>query len=144
MASLIKLLQLDFLPRSVDAALLILRLWFGLMMFTHGWAKITGFSEMSKQFPDIIGIGSTPALVLAIFGEAVCALLLVLGLFTRFAAAVLIGVMSVAFFIAHKASLAPGPGSGELAFIYLGAFIALLVAGAGRFSLDAKITRRSM
>lgn len=73
------------------------------------------------------------------FAEVVCSILLVLGLFTRFAALNLIATMSVAFYFVHKASLERGPNSGELAFIYLAGFVALLLAGGGRFSLDAKI-----
>jgi putative oxidoreductase len=64
--------------------------------------------------------------------------LLVIGLFTRFAAASLLITMSVAFFLAHKAVL-KGQGNGELAFIYLAVYFALFVAGGGRFSLDAKM-----
>lgn len=134
-----KLLQLDFLPRSADAGLLVLRLWLGLsLLLLHGWSKLTGFAQMSDKFPDPLGVGSTVSLALTVFAEVACAILIVPGLFTRAAALVQVILMSVAFFIVHKASLAHGPGSGELAFIYLAGFVTLLVAGAGRFSLDAK------
>ena len=137
---ILKLLQLTFLPRSSDAGLLVLRLWTGgAILLLHGWTKLTGFSKIAGQFPDPLGLGSSTSLALAVFAEAACALLIVLGLFTRLAAAVLVILMAVAFFIVHKASLAMGPGSGELAFVYLGAFLTLLIAGGGRFSLDAKI-----
>ena len=46
--------------------------------------------------------------------------------------------MSVAFFVVHKGAL-KGPNSGELAFVYLGGLVTLLIAGAGCFSLDAKL-----
>ena len=46
--------------------------------------------------------------------------------------------MSVAFFVVHKAALA-GPNNGELAFVYLGGFVTLIIAGAGRFSFDARL-----
>ncbi len=139
MKQLAKILRLDFLPRSTDLGLLVLRLWLGLtMLLLHGWGKITGFNEMSGKFIDLLGIGTKASLVLAIFAEAVCSALLVLGLFTRFAALNLIITMSVAFFIAHKGVL-KGPGSGEMAFVYLAAYFTILVAGPGRFSLDAKM-----
>jgi putative oxidoreductase len=93
---------------------------------------------MSEKFPDIIGIGSMTALILVIFAEVVCAAMIMVGWYTRFAALSLAITMAVAFFLAHGASLAPGAHSGELAFIYLAASVALLFAGAGRFSLDVK------
>lgn len=144
MNRLLSLLRLDFLPRSVDLGLLVLRAWLGLSMsLLHGKGKLFGFSEMSAKFPDLLGIGSPASLALAVFAEVVCSVLLVLGLFTRLAALNLAITMSVAFFLAHKASLAAGPGSGELAFIYLAGFVTLLIAGGGRYSLDAKLGARS-
>lgn len=136
---LLRFLQLDSLPRSTDAGLLVLQLWLGLsLLLLHGRFKLAGFSEMSGKFPDPLGVGSTLSLGMAVFSEVVCSVLLVLGLFTRGAAAALAITMSVAFFLVHKGALS-GPQSGELAFIYLAGFVVLLVAGAGRFSLDAKL-----
>src|SRR5690606_20621720 len=115
----LKTLRLDFLPRSADVALFLLRLWVGLtMLLLHGWAKVTGFDQMSDKFIDLLGMGPKASLVLAIFGEFVCSFLLILGLFTRFAALALGITMAVAFTMAHHMTL-KGPGSGELAFIYL-------------------------
>jgi putative oxidoreductase len=59
-----------------------------------------------------------------------------LGLLGRFAAVGTGITMAVAFFLVHEAKLARGPGSGEMAFVYLAGFVALLIAGPGRFSLD--------
>jgi putative oxidoreductase len=139
---ILRLLQLDFLPRSADAGLLVLRLWLGLsLLLLHGWRKLTGFSEMSGKFPDPLGVGSPMSLAMAVFGEVICALLVALGLFTRGAAAVLAITMATAFFLVHKGVLS-GPNSGELAFVYLAGWITLFITGAGRFSLDAKIGGR--
>ena len=97
--NLLRLLQLDFLPRSIDAGLLVLRLWLGLsLVILHGWSKLSGYSEMSAKFPDPLGIGSPTSLALAVFAEVICVLLIALALF---------------------------------------------VAGAGRFSLDAKMGGRA-
>ena len=141
--NILRLFQLNFLPRSVDAALLVLRLWLGLSLFLlHGWSKLTGFSQMSHKFRDPLGIGSPTSLALALFAEVVCSLLLALGLFTRIAAAVLVIEMTTVFLLVQKLALS-GPGSGELAFVYLAGWVTLLVAGAGRFSLDAKLGERA-
>ena len=94
---------------------------------------------MAGKFPDPLGVGTSASLALAIFAEVGCAVLIAAGLFTRAAAFVQVILMSVAFFIVHKASLAHGPGSGELAFVYLSGFVTLLLAGAGRYSFDAKL-----
>ena len=134
-----KFLHLNFLPRSVDLGLLLLRVWFGgSLAVLHGWGKLRGFSAMAPKFPDPFGIGSTPSLALATFAELVCAAFIVLGLFTRTAALLAGFTMAVAFTFAHKGRLM-GEGNGELAFLYLGAFVTLFLVGAGKFSVDANI-----
>jgi putative oxidoreductase len=141
---LMKFLHLNFLPRSADTALLVLRLWYGLsLLMLHGWAKFTGFSGMADKFPDPLGIGHTPSLALAVFGEVVCSLALVLGAFTRIAALGCGITMAVAFHVMQGRNLVPAPTGGEMAFLYLGAFLALFVGGAGKFSVDAHLGAKS-
>ncbi|HLO62509.1 MAG TPA: DoxX family protein [Azonexus sp.] len=133
-----KFLRLEFVPSSSDLALLTLRVALGLSMaLLHGWGKLSNLIAGTSKFPDILGIGSTPALLLAIWAEFFCSLLLVFGLWTRLAALMLATTMSVAFFMAHGAKLS-GPGNGELAFVYLIGYVTLLVAGAGKYSVDRK------
>jgi putative oxidoreductase len=135
----VKFLHLNFIPRSSDVALLVVRIWFGAsMLLLHGWGKLTGFSAMAEKFLDFLGMGRTPSLGLAVFAEVVCAALLVAGLWTRVAALALVVTMAVAFWVAHGGRLS-GPGSGEMAFLYLGAYVVLFVAGGGKYSLDAKM-----
>jgi putative oxidoreductase len=121
---------------SLDLSLLLLRLWLGLsMLLLHGWSKLTGFSALSSKFPDPVGIGSTASLGLAVFAEVGCAALLIVGFLTRFAALSLAITMAVAFFLQHKMQLT-GKESGELAFIYMAGFLAILFAGSGKFAFE--------
>ncbi len=134
-----KFLQLDFLPRSTDLALLFLRLHFGIgLIWLHGKGKVESFSKLSTTFADPLGVGATTSYYLALVGEILFPALLILGLFTRLAALGSGFTMGVAFFLVHKAQLS-GPGNGEMALIYMGAFMALFIAGGGRFSCDAKM-----
>jgi putative oxidoreductase len=114
--------------------LLVLRFGVGLMMLlAHGWGKLVGFSDLAEKFPDPLGIGSTTTLLLAIFAEVVCALLIVVGLGTRFAAVPLLVTMLVAAFVVH----ADDPWSRqEFALLYAIPFLALIFTGGGRFALD--------
>lgn len=135
-----KFLHLNFLPRSADAALLITRLWFGgLMFWLHGLMKLKNFSGMSSQFADPFGIGAPATLGLVVIAEVVCAGLLVLGLFTRVAALILTFNMAMAFNFGHGAKLTGLGNDGEMAFLFLGAFLALFISGGGAFSVDAKM-----
>ena len=127
---------------ATDAAMLVLRLWLGLtMLLNHGLGKLTNFGDMSAKFLDLFGIGSTASLALAVFAEAFCSALLVIGLVTRFAALNLVATMLVAFTMAHQMKLT-GERNGELAFIYLAGYVTLLIAGPGRYSADACLFRK--
>jgi putative oxidoreductase len=130
----------DSLLTSV--ALLVLRLWLGLtLMLNHGLSKLKGFDSMASGFPDPLKVGHSVSLALVVFAEVVVALLLAAGVVTRFGALVLAINMAVAFFMIHERKLSGGH-SGELAFIYLAAFVALFLAGPGRFSLDNRLFGR--
>lgn len=137
MNTFLRLLRLEFVPGSADFGLLVLRIWLGAtMLLLHGWGKLTTYSEAARKFADPLGVGAEFSMALAIFGEVVGSLLLILGLFTRLAALISATTMAVAFFLVHDMVL-KGPGSGELALIYLAGFVTLFITGARRFSLDA-------
>ena len=134
---MLKLLKLSFLPKSPDYGLLILRVALGFsMLMLHGRGKMLDFSGTVAKFPALFGIPANVNLGLAIFAEVVCSALLIAGLFTRFASLILAITMGTAFFFVHKSSLIAGPGSGELAMVYLIAYVTLLFTGAGKFSVD--------
>ncbi len=134
-----KFLTLDFIPLSPSFGLLVLRVWLGLtMLLVHGMMKVQNFDSLSGKFLSLFGIGSKTSLILAISAEVVGAALLVIGLFTRWAALGLAVTMAVAFFMAHK-GMVTGDKPGELAFIYLAGFVTLFFTGAGAISADAKL-----
>jgi putative oxidoreductase len=117
-------------------SLLVLRLWLGLtMFFVHGLDKLNNFNHYAATFPNPIGIGVKPGLVLVTIAETVGALLLLLGLLSRLGALMLAIDMGVAFFLVHKMAFT-GSRPGELAFIYLAGFVTLFLVGPGRFSID--------
>jgi len=126
-----------------NLALLVMRLWLGsAMLFNHGAEKLMDFKEKAQNFPDPLGIGSTVSLGLVVFAEVLGSVMLVAGLLTRFAALTLVIDMFVAFLMVHQSALS-GKNSGELAFIYLAGYVALLIAGGGMISLDMVLFGKS-
>lgn len=123
------------LPTSIG--LLLLRLAVGGMMaYGHGWGKLSSFSERSGSFPDLLGIGGPANMALAIGAEFFCAILVVLGLFTRVAAVPLAFTMIMAAFVVHGADPF---AKKELAFFYLTTSLALVFTGAGKLSVDGAV-----
>jgi putative oxidoreductase len=135
-----KLITLNFVPFFPDCGLLLLRIWLGLSIFLlHGKDKLMNFGATVSTFHDKMGF-PTPLGAAAVLAESVFAILLVLGLATRISATFLAGTMAVAFFKVHQMAL-KGEHSGELAFIYLAGFLAILVAGPGRHSVDSRLLK---
>jgi putative oxidoreductase len=129
-----KFLSTNFTDTSFNIASLLLRLTFGLFIcLDHGFAKLMHFSNQQYIFFDPFHIGHRWSLVLVIFAEVFCALLLVLGLFTRVAALVLVMNMAVAAFLFHKGQ---SVAEHESALLYLTAFFSILLVGPGKISVD--------
>jgi putative oxidoreductase len=133
---MLKILKLSFLPKSPDYGLLILRVALGFsMLLLHGRGKMLGFAATAEKMNGLLGLPGNVNAGLAVFAEVVCSALLIAGLFTRFAALMLAITMGTAFFIVHKSALV-GAGNGELAMVYLIAYVTLLFTGAGKISVD--------
>lgn len=128
---------------SHDTGLLILRLVFGLVLFYgHGFEKLSVILSGQKiQFMDPIGIGASTSYYMAGFAEGICAILLMLGLFSRIATLIL-SLNFLVIFIFHAFIVGDGFPILELRFFYLFSFIALTFTGPGKFSLDYILFRR--
>jgi putative oxidoreductase len=126
---------------TTDFGLLVLRVCLGTSLFLkHGVEKITHFSHMAARFPDPVHIGAHASLVIALISDAICSLLVAVGLGTRVAAFIIVANLGVAFYFVHH--LAFRTEHGELILIYMAGFLALIFTGAGNFSLDEKFWGR--
>ncbi len=122
-------------PVSSDWAALLMRIAFGgFMAINHGWPKFVTYSEQAATWADPLGVGGPASLALAIFGELVCGVLIVLGLFTRLAVIPAGITMAVVVLIVQW----DDPfAKKELALLFLFAYAAIYWLGSGRYSLDA-------
>jgi putative oxidoreductase len=117
-----------------DFGLLAVRLLAGGMMLTHGIPKIDRlFGEGPVKFADPFGLGPEISLVLVIFAEVACSLLVMVGLKTRLATIPLLITMLVAAFYIHGADPF---GDKELPLLFFTLFVSLLVSGPGNYTID--------
>ena len=114
---MLKLLRTSYLPQHLNIVLLITRIAVGSFMLTHGIPKLMKFfSTGDITFSDPLGVGTIPSLMMAIFAEVFCSILVILGLGTRIAVIPLIITMLVAVVLVH----ASDPfGKKELGLMYL-------------------------
>ena len=119
---------------AASYALLAARLGISVLMLTHGIPKLFMlFSGGPIQFPGIMGLSSTASLGLAVFAEVFCSLLILTGFATRLAVIPLIITMLTAVTVIHAADPIAVK---EPALLYTLAYVVLLIAGSGKFSLD--------
>ena len=124
---------------AADLGLLILRLGLGLLMMGHGWSKLIGFNENAADFYDFLGLGGEISLGLTVFAEFFCSILLVFGLGTQL---VLIPLTILVMVIVFDVKAGKTLDDKELVLLYLVGYIALLLTGPGRFSIDYYIGRK--
>ncbi len=126
---------------GVDVALLILRLVLGGLILVHGLSKLpppSAFivSVLAKaNLPEVLAYG-------VYVGEIVAPVLLIVGVWTRLAAVLIAINMIFAVALVNLPSLFKLNESGgyalELDAIYLFTAVALVFAGAGRFSVGGR------
>ena len=117
-----------------DLGLLAVRLLAGGMMLTHGIPKIDRlFGEGPVKFADPFGLGPEISLVLVIFAEVACSLLVMVGFKTRLATIPLLITMLVAAFYIHGADPF---GEKELPLLFFTLFVSLLVSGPGNYTIN--------
>lgn len=131
-----RFLSIKYSAGAFNFAMLLLRLVTGGLLISHGYSKLVRFPGLKNAFMNFAGLGSTTSLVLIIFAEFFCSILLILGLFTRFATLPIIIGMSVVVFVANNADFF---GKAETSTLFLGAAITLLLCGPGRISVDGMI-----
>lgn len=124
----------------LNILILSIRIAIAVFMITHGMPKLSKLLAGGEiQFGDPIGVGPTLSLIMVVFAEFFCSILIGIGLGTRLAVIPLMITMLVAAFISHG----PDPfRQKEMALLYLLLYLALLVIGSRKYSLDFLISRK--
>lgn len=121
-----------------DAGKLVLRLSVGVLMLLHGIYKLlNGVDGIGGM---LAGMGLPSILAYGVYlGEVVGPLLVILGLYTRLGALLILGNMVVAVALAHRDELwslgQMGGWAIELQGLFLFGALAIMLLGAGRYSV---------
>lgn len=122
--------------RTYSFLILVVRIFFGVLLLSHGYDKLLAHATMPDSFVDPLGMGSNLSYWMVVFAEVVCAFALIVGLLQRIVLIPIVSSMIVAFFIIHEGDPF---ATKELSFIYLIVFIILYITGPGKYSFDAMI-----
>ena len=126
------------LLRFAHLGLPLFRIAASLMMMSHGFPKLMKLLAGGEiKFYDFIGMGAGVSLFLAVIGEFIAPILIIVGYKTRYAAFLTAFTMGVAAFMVH----AGDPfDEKETAMLYFFSFFLILLNGAGAFSIDGSGT----
>lgn len=125
-----------------DIGKLLLRLGIGVLILFHGVDKaINGISFIEGM----LGARDLPSFVTygVYIGEIVAPILIILGLFTRYAGMILAFDMFVAILLVHAGTIftlgSHGEWSIETPLLYMLGAVTIALLGAGRYSIDHTI-----
>jgi putative oxidoreductase len=114
----------------------ILRIVAGFLFLWHGSQKLFGFPPEAQAIPQYITFIAGPI-------EFLGGLLVMTGLWTRWAAFICSGEMAFAYWTVHGThALLPLMNGGEMAIIYCFLFLFISARGSGEFSIDHFMERR--
>lgn len=136
-------MNFDWFERRREYAMFFVRLIVGFHLIYGSADNVFSRADMVK-FSDFLAANGTPfplfSAHLSAYAMFICGILFVLGAFIRHAAIVMIINFLAALVIAHRVGGYP-PAAAALFMLF--SSIAFLFHGAGRPSVDAKLSRRS-
>ena len=121
-----------------DLGLLFLRISGALfLLWVHGLPKLLNYSEQLQLIEDPFHLGATITLLLAIFAEVLCPLLIVAGVLVRLACLPILAVLLIALLVVHPEWTL---FEGQFGWLLLIIFTTLLISGPGRLVLSQRFS----
>ncbi|PKH36206.1 LysR family transcriptional regulator [Pseudomonas sp. 43NM1] len=120
--------------RARDLGLLFLRVSGAMfLLWVHGLPKLLDYTAQLQLIEDPFHLGAKLTLILAIFAEVLCPLLIIAGVLVRLACLPILFVLLVALLIVHPQwSLFEG----QFGWLLLILFTSIFIAGPGRLALN--------
>jgi len=126
--------------QRLDFALLVLRFGVAFVLIkVHGSKKLLHFADTVANIPDPFGVGGTTSAIIAVLANVVFALFILLGFATRLSATFILIVTITGLLLVHIND----PWSvKDIPFMYSLVMMAMLILGAGRYSIDRFIYKK--
>ncbi|WP_339419739.1 MULTISPECIES: DoxX family protein [unclassified Pseudomonas] len=124
--------------KQQDLGLLFLRGSGALfLLWVHGLPKLLNYSEQLKLIEDPFHLGAHITLLLAIFAEVLCPLLIIAGVLVRLACLPILAVLLIAMRVVHPEWTLL---EGQFGWLLLIIFSSVLIAGPGRLVVSQRFS----
>ena len=122
--------------RAQDLGLLFLRVSSSLfLLWVHGLPKLLNYSAQLQVIEDPFHLGANLTLMLAIFAEVLCPLLIIAGLLVRLACLPILCVLLVALLVVYAQWSIE---EGQFGWLLLILFTSIFIAGPGRLAFNVR------
>jgi putative oxidoreductase len=122
--------------QAEDWGLLFLRISSSLfLLWVHGLPKLLNYSAQLQVIEDPFHMGVSLTLMLAIFAEVLCPLLIIAGVLVRLACLPILTLLLVALLIVHPQW---SVDEGQFGWLLLILFTSIFIAGPGRLALNVR------
>lgn len=118
-----------------DVAILFLRLFIGGVMLLHIVGKMQAYDNILLTYHRILGLDAATSFAVITILEGLFAAMIILGVATRFASAMMLIVMAMSIAEALLNDT-PDVATAKLNFVYMGIYITLLISGGGRYAFN--------
>lgn len=134
-------LQRVLRSQGCEMAILFLRVFIGGVMLLHMIGKLQDYDNYVLNFQSIVGLNHATSFALSILFEGLFAVMIIMGVGTRLAAALMAIVMIVSICEALMQGTVTD-GESKLEFIYIGIYITLVISGGGRYAISTMFINR--
>ncbi|WDU65510.1 DoxX family protein [Pseudomonas poae] len=107
------------------------------LLWVHGLPKLLNYSEQLKLIEDPFHLGAHVTLLLAIFAEVLCPLLIIAGVLVRLACLPILAVLLIAMVVVHPEWTLL---EGQFGWLLLIIFTSVLIAGPGRLVVSTRLS----
>ena len=116
-----------------DLAILFLRFFIGAVVYLHLIGQMQTYDNVVNHYPQILGFDSATSFAIVAITKATLATMIIVGLFTRFAASWMMVIAALSVAEAMMPDAIPTERA-KLDFVYMGIYLTLVISGGGYYS----------
>ena len=116
-----------------DVAILFLRFFIGAVVYLHLIGQMQTYDNVVNHYPQILGFDSSTSFAIVAITKATLATMIIVGLFTRFAASWMMVIAALSVAEAMMPDVIPTERA-KLDFVYMGIYLTLVISGGGYYS----------